>query len=119
MAVFEVVYGSAKVHLKWAKVSPKCGVNSPLPSRHFCSFMVKAKGLQTSQKVPLKLNPRPQTTRMAMMTVQNDLTKATQNHSKRRKTGHYRTQMTNFDPKVGSLHRKSGVGTSFGKHSAI
>ena len=119
MAVFEVVYGSAKVHLKWAKVSPKCGVNPPLPSRHFCSFMVKAKGLQTSQKVPLKLNPRPKTARMAMMTVQNYLTKANQNHSKRRETGHYNTQMTNFDPKVGSLHKKSGVGTSFGKHSAI
>ena len=81
--------------------------------------MVKVKGLQTSQKVLLKLNPRPRTARVAMMTVQNDLTKATQNHSKRRETGHYDAQMTNFDPKVGSLHKKSGVGTSFGKHSTI
>ena len=70
--------------------------------------MVKAKGLQTSQKVPLKLNPRPKTARMATMTVQNYLTKATQNHSKRRETGHYNTLMTNFDPKVGSLHKKCG-----------
>ena len=70
-------------------------------------------------KVPLKLNPMPKTARMAMMTVQNDLTKTTQNHSKRRKTGHYNTQMTNLDPEAGSLHKNSGVGTSFGKHSAI
>ena len=56
--------------------------------------MVRVKGLQTSQKVPLKLNPRPKTARMAMMTVQIDLTKATQNHSKRRETGHYNTQVT-------------------------
>ena len=71
------MYRSAKVRLKWAKVLPKCGVNSPLPSRHFCPFMVKVKGLQTSQKVLLKLNLRPKTARVAMMTVQNHLTKAT------------------------------------------
>ena len=92
MAVFEVVYGSGKVRLKWAKVPPKCGVNSPLPSRHFRSFIVKVKGLQTSQKVLLKLNPRPKTARVATMMAQNDLPKVTQNHSKRRETGHYKTQ---------------------------
>ena len=81
--------------------------------------MVKVKGLQTSQKVPLKLHPRPKTAWMAMRTVQIDLTKATQNHSKRRETGHYNTQVTNFDLKVGSLHKKSGVETSFAKNSAI
>ena len=57
-------------------------------------------------KLPLKLNPRPKMARLAMRTVQIDLTKATQNHSKRRETGHYNTQVTNFDLKVGSLHKK-------------
>ena len=81
--------------------------------------MVKGKGLQTSQKVLLSLNPRPETARVGMMTVQNDLTKATQNHSRRRETGQYNTQMTNFDPKVGFLHKKSCVEISFGRHPAI
>ena len=80
--------------------------------------MVKVKGLQTSQKVLVKHNPRPKASRVAMMTAQNDLTKATRNHTKRRETGQYNTQMTKFDPKVGSLHKKSGVGISVGKHSA-
>ena len=77
MATFEILYRSTKVRLKWAEVSPKCGVNCPLHSRHFCSFMVKVKGLQTSQKVLLKLNLRPKTAGVTMIMVQNDLTKAT------------------------------------------
>ena len=60
--------------------------------------MVKVKGLQTSQKVLLKLNPRPKTARVATMMAQNDLTKATQNHSKRRETGHYNTQNDQLRP---------------------
>ena len=98
MAVFEVAYGSGKVRPKLAKLSPKCGVNSPLPSSHFCSFMVKGKGLQTSQKVLLKLNPKLKTAWVTTMTAQNDLTKVTQNHSKRRETGQYNTKNDQLEP---------------------
>ena len=112
-AVFDAVYGSAKICPKWTKVSSHCGVSLQLPSRHFCSFMVKVNGLQTSQKVLLKLNRAPTTARVDMMTVPNH--KATQNHqATQSETGHYNTQITSFDPEVRSPHRKTGVGTWFG-----
>ena len=60
--------------------------------------MVKVKGLETSQKVLLKLNTRPETARVATMRAQKDLTKATENHSKRRETGHYNTQKDQLRP---------------------